>query len=137
MNLVLDAEAVSALLDARHPQERRVRQSLEAARRTGRDVTIATLTLAELYRGAKRSQTLDALLSRDGDALVLRDTDRPLARLVGALLAQARAGSEHIVDAHAVAVAVEAGGGVVLTSDPADLGRLAAPYRNVIIEPLR
>ncbi len=136
MNLVLDAEAVSALLDARHPRERRVRQSMEAARRTGRVVTVATVTLAELYRGSRRSQALDALLSRHGDALRLRDTDRALARLVGALLAEAGSGSEHLADAHAVAVAVEVGGGVVLTSDPDDLGRLAAPYRTVIIEPL-
>jgi hypothetical protein len=39
-------------------------------------------------------------------------------------------------DAHPVAVAVEVGGGVVQTADPDDLGRLAAPYRTVVIEPL-
>ena len=137
MNLVLDAEAVSALLDAKHPRERRVRQSIEAARRTGRVVTIATVTLAEQYRGSRRSQSLDALLSRSGDALLLRNTDRALARLVGALLSEAGVGSEQLADAHVVAVAVEAGGGLILTSDEADLTRLAAPYRNVLIESLR
>jgi len=35
------------------------------------------------------------------------------------------------VDAHVVAAAVEAGGGVVLTSVPKDLVRLAVPYRNI------
>lgn len=137
MTLVLDAEALSALLDARHPQRRRVRQSLEAARRLGRVVSVATVTLAELYRGAGRSQALDAFLAREGGALLLRDTDRRLARLVGILLSDAAAGSELLADAHAVAVAVEAGGGVVLTADPDDLTRLAAPYRTVVIEPLR
>jgi len=136
LSLVLDAEAVNALLDPRHPHERRVRQAMEAARRTGRKVTVATVTLAELYRGTARSRALDALLSRHGDALPLRDTDRRLARLVGALLAEARAGSEHLADAHAVAVAVESGGGVVMTSDPDDLARLAAAYGNVVIESL-
>lgn len=137
MRLVLDAEAVSALLDPRHPAERKVRRAMEAARRLNRDVAIATGTLAELYRGAGRNQSLDALLAREaGDGLLLRNTDRSLARLIGALLAEAHAGSELFADAHSVAVAVEAGGGIVQTADPDDLSRLAAPYRTVVIEPL-
>jgi predicted nucleic acid-binding protein len=135
MRLVLDAEAVNALLDPRHPAERQVRRAMEAARRLGRDVAIATGTLAELYRGAGRNQALDALLAREsGDGLLLRDTDRTLARLIGALLAQARVGSSLFADAHPVAVAVESGGGVVQTADPEDLTRLAAPYRTVVVE---
>ena len=51
MRLVLDAEAVNALLDPRHPAERKVRRAMEAARRLCREVAIATGTLAELYRG--------------------------------------------------------------------------------------
>jgi hypothetical protein len=35
-----------------------------------------------------------------------------------------------------VAVAVEAGGGVVQTADPDDLAALAAPYRTVVVEQL-
>jgi hypothetical protein len=46
------------------------------------------------------------------------------------------ASSALFADARPVAVAVEAGGGVVQTADPDDLGRLAAPYRTVVIEPL-
>jgi len=137
MRLVLDAEGVTALLDRRHAAELRVRRALEAARRLHREVAIATGTLAELYRGAGRNQSLDALLARESaDGLLLRDTDRSLARLIGALLSEAGASSELFADAHPVAVAVEAGGGVVLTADPNDLGRLAAPYRTVVIEPL-
>jgi hypothetical protein len=90
MRLVLDAEAVNALLDPRHPHERTVRRAMEAARRLRREVAIATGTLAELYRGAGRNHGLDALLARElGDGLLLRDTDRSLARLIGALLAEA------------------------------------------------
>jgi predicted nucleic acid-binding protein len=108
-----------------------------AARRLGREVVITTVTLAELYRGAARSTELDALLSREQPSGVsLRDTDRHFARLVGAVLAQAGAGSEHLADAHAVAAAVEVGGGVVLTADVEDLARLAAPYRTIAVEPL-
>jgi predicted nucleic acid-binding protein len=137
VRLVLDAEAVNALLDQRHPARRKIRRSLEAARRVRRDVTIATVTLAELYRGAARSAELDAFLSREEpNGVGLRDTDRHFARLVGGVLAEAQAGSEHLADAHAVAAAVEVGGGVVLTGDPDDLSRLAAPYRTIVIEPL-
>jgi predicted nucleic acid-binding protein len=136
VQLVLDAEAVNALLDPRHPAERKVRQAMEAARRLRREVAVATGTLAELYRGAGRNQALDSLLARESDGLVLRDTDRSLARVIGALLAQADADSSLFADAHPVAVAVEAGGGVIQTADPDDLGRLAAPYRTVVIEPL-
>jgi hypothetical protein len=96
-----------------------------------------TVVLAERYRGAGRNRALDALLAREsGDGLLLRDTDRTLARLIGALLAEARVWSALFADAHPVAVAVEAGGGVVQTADPGDLTRLAAPYRTVVIEPL-
>jgi predicted nucleic acid-binding protein len=134
---VLDAEAVNALLDPRHPAERKVRQAMEAARRLGRDVAIATGTLGELYRGGGRNQAIDALITRESkNGLLIRDTDRPLARLIGGLLAEAGAGSALFADAHPVAVAVEAGGGVVQTADPDDLSRLSAPYRSIVIEPL-
>jgi predicted nucleic acid-binding protein len=138
MRLVLDAEAVTALLDPAHRGRRRVRRALEAARRLRRDVVIATVTLAELYRGAGRNAALDALLAREQpDGLLLRDTDRSFARLVGALLAETGAGSELLADAHAVAAAVEVGGGVVLTGDVDDLSRLAGPYRTVTIQALQ
>jgi predicted nucleic acid-binding protein len=107
VRVVLDAEAVNALLDPRHSAERTVRRAM------------------------------DALLSRESsDALLIRDIDRRLARLVGGLLAQAHAGSALLADAYPVAVAVEAGGGVVLTGDPDDLSHLAGPYQTVVIEPL-
>jgi hypothetical protein len=63
----------------------------------------------------------------------VRDTDRPLARLVGGVLAAARVGSEHLADAHVIAAAVELGGGLALTTDTEDLGRLAAAYGNVMV----
>jgi hypothetical protein len=78
---------------------------------------------------------VDACLSRETGVLV-RDTDRTLARLVGGVLSSADTGSADLADAHAVAAAVETGGGVVLTTDPTDIRRLAAGYPNVQVETL-
>jgi hypothetical protein len=85
MRLVLDAEAVNALLDPR-----------------GRD---RDRNPCRVVPGAGRNQALDALLAREsGDGLLLRDTGRTLARLIEALLAEARASSALFADAHPIAV---------------------------------
>ena len=136
MRLVLDAEPVVALTRRSGADRDAVFARLQAARRLRRDVVVPAVVLAELYRGRDRVAAVDSLLVRQGDALQVRDTDRPLARLVGGLLEDAGAGSEHLADAHVVACAVEGGGGVVLTGDPDDLRRLAAPHRSVVVEPL-
>ena len=96
------------------------------------DVVVPAVVLAELYRGQGHDQTVDAYLSRDAEVLV-HDTDRSFARLVGSVLTAARTGSKDIVDAHVVASAVKVGGGVVLTGDRKDLKRLAVPYPHVHI----
>lgn len=103
---------------------------MEAARRLRREVVTPAVVLAELYRGRGHNQVVDACLGRE-TGISVRDTDRAFARLVGGVLAAARAGSSELADAHAVAAAVEAGGGVVITGDETDLARLAAPYPNV------
>jgi predicted nucleic acid-binding protein len=137
VRVVLDAEAVNALLTPTHPGERTVRRAVASAVRLRRDVVIPTVTLAELYRGSGRSRSLDALLAREEpNGLFLRDTDRAFARLVGALLAEASAGSDFLAGAHAVAAAVEVGGGMILTADPDDITRIAAPYRTIAVEGL-
>ncbi|MEX0847295.1 MAG: PIN domain-containing protein [Ilumatobacteraceae bacterium] len=133
---MLDQRALDALAGSDGPAKRRVRQAMVAASRLRRDVVVPTVVLAELYRGGGRNQLIDALLSREELALVLRDTDRVLARLVGGVLSAAGAGSEDLADAHVVAVAVEGGGGVVLTGDPNDMARLSDPYRTVAVEGL-
>ncbi len=128
--LVLDSEAMSALGGRPSKRQREVRAALAAAARLDRDVVVPAVVLAELYRGRGHSQLVDACLSRE-TGIYVRATDRALARLVGGILAAARAGSALMVDAHVVAAAVELGGGVVLTADRADIHRLAAPYRNI------
>jgi predicted nucleic acid-binding protein len=136
MIMALDAEAVTALAGRDTPAKRKVRKNLRAAEQTRSDVVIPTLVLAELYRGTGRSQMIDAVLARHEHSIDLRDTDRALARFVGAALHAAGVGSEHIVDAHVVAAVVEGGGGVAVTGDPDDIAKLAAPYRSVVVEPI-
>lgn len=133
MILVLDAEAVAALFEPGHPARRRVRNQIDVALRLDRDIVVTSVTLAELYRGRTRTAALDALLAREGRSVRTRDTDRGLARLVGSLLYEAGVGSALLADAHAVAAAVEVGGGIVLTADPDDLGRLAAGAGRVMV----
>lgn len=128
--LVLDAEALSALARSDRARASSVRAALEAAYRLRREVVTPAVVLAELYRGPGHNQVVDACLARE-TGIQVRDTDRDLARLVGGALAAAAAGSEDLADAHTVAVAVEAGGGVVVTGDPDDVERIAAAYPNV------
>lgn len=136
MILALDSEAVSALSGGDSVRKQRVRRALRAAARLNRDALVPTTILAELYRGRGRNQLVDACLARERATLACRDTDRALARIVGGVLASASAGSEDLADAHVVALAVERGGGVVLTGDPDDLERLSAAYRDVVVEPI-
>lgn len=129
---MLDAEALSVVAHGRSARERTVRAAMTAAARLGREVVAPAVVLAELYREPRRSQLIDACLSRE-TGIAVRDTDRRLARIVGGVLAGARVGSEHLADAHVVAVAVEVGGGVLLTADPGDLGHLSAAYGTVLV----
>lgn len=130
--VILDAEALSSLAQPHDQRFAETRAALEAARRLKRDVVVPAVILAELYRGSNRNHMVDACLGRE-TAIGVRDTDREFARLVGSVLAAAGAGSQDLADAHTVAAAVEAGGGVVITADQHDLERLAAPYPNVQI----
>lgn len=131
--VVLDCEALSSLARPRSRRSKEVRAAVEAARRLRREVIVPAVVLAELYRGAGRNQVVDACLARE-TGLMVRDTDRPMARLVGGVLAAAHAGSADLADAHVVAAAVEQGGGVVLTGDPDDLQRLSAGFPGLHIE---
>lgn len=133
MRCVLDAEAVVALMERRHSGRQLVLAALEVSTRLRRQVIVPAVTLAELYRGPHRRQAVDSLLARSGARLVVRDTDRALARGVGAVLSAAGAGSEDMVDAHAVATCAEDGGGVVVTGDPDDLRRLSTPYPMITV----
>ena len=133
--LVLDAEPLNLLAQETRRGSRRardVRDAVAAARRLELPVIVTSVTLAELLRSPGRNASVQALLSRERGWRI-RDTDVTLARQVGAVLAAANAGSECMADAYPDAAAVEAGGGVVLTSDASDLERLAAAFASVTI----
>lgn len=128
--LVLDAAGLAALATDR-PSDR-LRALLTEAHRRGRAVLAPTVACAEVARGRSRTRALESAIARhDRDrgerpAIRLVDTDFPLARQVGAILDATDQGSEHLVDAHVVAVCVPTGGGLVVTSDPDDIAALAA-----------
>jgi predicted nucleic acid-binding protein len=94
-------------------------------------VLVASVVCAEVCRGAARTRAVEAALARHADAAphypALRtvDTDFSFARQVGAILHGAEVGSEHLVDAHNVALCVSRGGGVIVTSDPGHVRLLA------------
>lgn len=136
MIVALDSGAFNALAGPDSAGKQHVRRILRAAQRLGREVVVPSVVLAELYRGRGHNQLVDACLARERASLECRDTDRHLARIVGGVLAAADTRSALIVDAHVVAVAVEAGGGVVVTGDEHDLARLSAPYHHVVVEPI-
>jgi predicted nucleic acid-binding protein len=130
--VVLDAGALTALAGRPDRRNREVRAALRAALRLRREVVVPAVILAELYRGPRHNQLVDACLSRE-TGIRVRDTDRSLARTVGGVLTAAGADSRHLADAHVIATAVDLGGGLALTTDPDDLGRLAAAFRNVTV----
>ena len=112
-----------------------IQASLEAAYRRRHPVLVPAVILAELYRGPSHNAVIDACLARE-TGITVRDTDRALARTIGSVLAAAGAGSEDLADAHVIATAVEAGGGVVLTGDPDDLERLAGGHPGLVVQPV-
>jgi predicted nucleic acid-binding protein len=130
--VVLDAEALVALAERNGRRSLEVRAALRAAARLHREVVVPSVILAELYRGPRHNSLVDACLSRE-TGIRVRDTDRSLARIVGGVLAAAQVGSAYLADAHVIATAVELGGGLALTTDAEDLGRLAASYRSVTV----
>jgi predicted nucleic acid-binding protein len=134
--IALDAEAFNALARSDSIRKQRVRRIIREATALGRQVVVPSVVLAELYRGRGHNKLVDACLARERESIESRDTDRSLARIVGGVLAGAKAGSQMIVDAHVVAIAVEAGGGVIVTGDEHDLNRLSAPYPHLVVEPV-
>lgn len=130
--VVLDAEAFNALAGPITDRRRQVARLVFAASSENRAVVVPAVVLAELYRPG-RLAIVDSCLARSSEAPTCRDTDRALARIVGGVLAAAGAGSEHMVDAHVVATAVESGRALIVTGDSADIERLAAPFPNVVV----
>lgn len=127
--LLLDAGGITALAAG----DARARAVLVRARREGRQVAIPTVVLAEVVSGRPADAAADRVLKAVDLELELTGER---ARHAGALRSGAwtdrrgapgRAKDERppsVVDAVVVAEAIAAGGAVVLTSDPDELGLL-------------
>lgn len=115
MTVVLDSGGVSGLAASR--------AKLAAMRLRGEwPPLVPTVVLVESLTGDHRR---DHETNRVLSLCTLVDVDEQLARAGAVLRTAARRRSISAVDAVVVATASEAGGAVVLTSDPDDLDRLA------------
>ena len=123
--LVLDSEAVNALARAteRGVLAERARAILRVAHERAALVRIPAPVLAEVCRGTAVDAPIHRLLQKRG--MGVEPLTERIARRAGGLLARARLGSAHAVDAFVVATAFELGPTVVATGDPTDLARLA------------
>lgn len=145
MNLpvVLDADGLDALAQPRPPDL--LRALLAEAWRHERDVLVPAVICAEVCRGVARTRAVEYAASRHVPAAGQRPvveivtTDFALARQVGAVLHGAGASSHDLADAHVVAVCAVHGGGLVVTSDPDDIARLAqaTPSARIVTRPAR
>jgi predicted nucleic acid-binding protein len=125
--LILDSGAVIAL--AR--RDTKALAFLARAIELRIPVEVPVVVVAETVRGGPRDAPINWLLKAIGSVAETRERH---GRTAGRLLGLARSAST--VDALVVAQAVEAGGAHILTGDPDDLKRLAAPHPEVWIEPL-
>ena len=134
--LILDSEAVSALANAssRGVLAERARAILTVAHERRALVRVPAAVLAEVCRGPRCDAPVDHLLN--GRGVVVHDLAGTIARRAGHLLAKARLSSASAVDAFVVSTALEFDTAVIATGDPADLQRLAAPYRRIEVYPL-
>ncbi|MGH3615249.1 MAG: PIN domain-containing protein [Pseudonocardia sp.] len=130
--IVLDASAFD-VLDTFAGAE--LRGLIRRASARGTDTCCAAVTLAEVCRGTARTRRIEVGLTRDrgGRRIRVVPTDERLAKLVGAILNDTKRGSEHIADAHVVAVCAGAEHAVVVTVDPADITALAVAVPGVRI----
>lgn len=141
--LVLDSEGLNALAEPFPPP--RLQAMLREALDRGRDVFVPAVVCAEVCRGPARTRRVESALGRHArprgqrPGVEVVDTDFELARWVGAVLHGAGASSELLADAHVVAVCARRGGGLVVTSDPGDIARLAdaVPSARIVTQPAR
>jgi hypothetical protein len=129
--LILDSEALNVLANtgARGPSLQRARAIMAVALENRSLVRVPAPVLAELYRGPRFDVALDRVLNDRGIGVV--DLTREVARRAGHLLARAKLSSAHAVDAFVVATALTYARAIIATSDPTDIGLLAAPFPQV------
>ena len=108
--------------------DRRVLALVVRAVERGMRITIPATALAQAMRNPARQARLSRLIRQSSTDLV--PLDGPDATAVGLLLA--RTATADIVDAHVVVCARRAGQ-VLVTSDPADLRRIAPDLQLLVV----
>jgi hypothetical protein len=108
--------------------DRRVLALVVRATERGMRITIPATALAQAIRNPSRQARLSRLMRQAGTDLIA--LDGPDATAVGLLLA--RTATADIVDAHVVVCARRAGQ-VIVTSDAADLSRIAPDLRLLVV----
>ena len=127
--VILDSGALSALAESKQP----VRFAIRQAVRSGADVLVPTVVVAESTTGNAR---LDANVNRTLKSLALIDLDERIARDAAAMRFANRMSASGTVDAIVVATADRIPGSYVLTGDADDLRRLAAVANRTKVVPL-
>lgn len=127
--LLLDSEAISAMVSGPAQRRDRVRALIAEMRR--RDLPIGTVAavLAEVVRGRAADASVFSGLRRE--RVQVHPVDTRTGVRAGQLLGAAKRGSDVAVDAFVVAVADLAGGAVIATVDVADMTALAAHAKDV------
>ena len=123
--LTLDSGALIAF----ERGERRVMVHLKEATRRGVELTVPTITVAEVWRGGARSARLATLF----EACSVEGLDESLARIVGEAMGKVKGAG--VVDTIVMASAAQRGDSV-LTSDSEDLIRLKAHFPMVRVIPI-
>jgi predicted nucleic acid-binding protein len=115
----------TGMLIALERRKRRATDAFQAIVRRGFLPVVPAVVLTEWWRG--RTDVREELLA----AVLVEDMAPALCRAAGEALAAVRGAS--LADAVVMASASLRGGGVVYTSDPGDLSRLARHFRGVLI----
>jgi hypothetical protein len=129
--LILDGEALNVLA---RPGERgvnaeRARAVLAIAHERRALVRVPAPVLAEVYRGPRYDPAIDRLLN--GKGLLVVPLSREISRAAGHLLASAKLGSAHAVDAFVVATAMCFDSALIATGDLNDMKRLVGNQAHV------
>lgn len=122
-SLILDAGALIALTRG----DRTVRKVLEAAQEADADVVVPAVVVTQTIRGGAGDAAIYLLLQ----AAHVSYVGKREAIAAGKLLGEAQ--MSDAVDALVMAEAIRSGPSLLLTSDPDDMGRLAAGRRDVKI----
>jgi len=129
--LILDCEALNVLA---RPSERgvnaeRARAVLATAHERRALVRVPAPVLAEVYRGPRYDSAIDHLLK--GKGLLVVPLTQEISRVAGHLLAKAKLGSAHAVDAFVVTTAMCFDAALIATGDPKDIKRLVGNQAHV------